>query len=91
MAHLFGRMDQRNFRASKLFAIRTYYYTTRGCKYFFGAGVETISRTQVLMKEVCWISVTAKNELHFNEYRQFVGAQFPYFLTLATGLPNYPT
>ncbi len=56
----------------------------------FGAGVsESISRTEVVLKEACGVIVTPNEERPFNEYRQLVDIQLPNFLTLATGMPNY--
>ena len=89
-------MDQRNFRFKdggvsylqpELTTIQL-----EDIRISFGAGVsESISRTEVVMKEACRVIVTPNEELSFNEYRQLVDIQLPNFLTLATGMPNYPT
>lgn len=58
----------------------------------FGAGIsESISRTEVVMRESCGVIVSPNEELPFSEYRMLVDIQLPSFLTLATGMPNYPS
>lgn len=89
-------MDQRNFHVEDG-SIR-YEWTEPiilrlvGKSISFGADIaERISRTEVAMKEACWVKVTPATALHFRKYRHLIDIQLPNFLSLATGAPNYPS
>ena len=89
-------MDQRNFRfedgSVNYLQPEATTIQLEDVSISFSAGVrESIRRTKVVMKEVCWVNVTPNEERHFDEYRQLVDIQLPNFLTLATGMPNYPS
>ena len=61
-------------------------------KISFGAVVdEGISRTQLVMKEAYWVMVTPNEAQPLKEFRRVIDLQLPNFLSLATGVPNYPS
>lgn len=94
--HLKEWMDQSNFRNEnggvrylepEPTAIRLDHATVA-----FRAGITHHSgRTEVTMTEHCWVEFTPNKGQHFDAYRQFMDIQLPNFLTLATGMPNYPS
>lgn len=93
--HLDEWMDQRNFRFEngcvRYVKPEPITIQLENTTVVFRADMSNkVSRAEVSMKEHCWIDFTPNETLHFNEYRRFMDIQFPNFLTLATGMPNYP-
>ena len=89
-------MDQRNFRfgygCARYVQPEPTTIQLDNTTVSFCAGISEIgSRAEVSMKEHGWVNFTPNQELHFNEYRLLMDIQLPNFLTLATGMSNYPS
>ncbi|MDE2637147.1 MAG: hypothetical protein OXI30_12360 [Chloroflexota bacterium] len=89
-------MDQGNFQfedgAVRYLGIEPTTIQLEDKEISFSAGIgEGISRTEVVMKESYWVMVTPNEAQPLQEYRQLIDIQLPNFLSLATGVPNYPS
>jgi len=57
---------------------------------FWGSYNSEQTRAEFSIKNIERITITSKEECHFDSYLEFINSYLPNFLTLATGHTNYP-